>query len=437
MKLRTGPWLVLSLSLIVSFGVWHWVKVILAPAYTARILAEKRPIGNNSDLYPRWLGAREMLLHRRNPYGADLTREIQTGFYGRPLDAQNPRDPTARESFVYPLYVAFLLAPTVNLPFSTAAEIFRWLLLASIAFSVPLWMYALRLRFRWPLILAGTLLAVSSYPAAEEYFQQNLAALVIFFLAAAAAAAANNRLTLSGFLLALATVKPDTSSLVVLWFLLWATGRWKERKRLFWSFTVTMVSLLIASEAMLPGWFFQFVAAVREYPTYGTDPSILRVLLPAWLAGWFGVALIVLLAIFCWRWRKAAPASDYFGWALALVVSVTLVVLPKLAAYNQLLLIPALLMLAGQYGNRGKASLLARAMTKGAFACQIWQWLAATALSICSILLPLTEFRAIAEAPLYTLLALPPLTLAAAMLCALSLRGSFDRGLAHTAGKPA
>ncbi|MGD1006096.1 MAG: hypothetical protein ABR980_02565, partial [Ignavibacteriaceae bacterium] len=34
----------------------------------------------NSDLYPRWLGSREALLHHRDPYGADVTREIQTGF---------------------------------------------------------------------------------------------------------------------------------------------------------------------------------------------------------------------------------------------------------------------------------------------------------------------------------------------------------------------
>lgn len=422
MKLLTRPWLLLAVSTIVTLGVWHWAKTILVPAYTAKVLAEKRPVGNNSDLYPRWLGAREMLLHGRDPYGADVTREIQTGFYGRPLDPQNSSDPTARESFVYPLYVVFLLAPTVTWSFHTVAEVVRWLLLASIACSVPLWMVALKIRPRWPLMIAATLLALGSYPAVEEYFQQNLTALVIFFLAAAAAAASRNWLTLSGFLLALATVKPDTTGLVILWFLLWVTGNWKQRNRLFWSFTVTMAALLLSTEAMSPGWISRFAAAVREYPAYGTDPNILQVLLRSQVAEFLGLVLIVLLSGICWRWRKAAPDSKQFGWALAWVAAVTLVVLPKLAAYNQLLLIPALLVLARGYSRFPSTGFLRRTMTKGAFACQIWQWLAATALSVCSLLFSAARLRAVAEAPMYTLLALPPLTLLAVFSCTLPLR---------------
>ena len=422
MKLLTRPWFLLAVSTIVTLGVWHWAKTILVPAYTAKVLAEKRPVGNNSDLYPRWLGAREMLLHGRDPYGADVTREIQTGFYGRPLDPQNPSDPTARESFVYPLYVVFLLAPTVTWSFHTVAEVVRWLLLASIACSVPLWMVALKIRPRWPLMIAATLLALGSYPAVEEYFQQNLTALVIFFLAAAAAAASRNWLTLSGFLLALATVKPDTTGLVILWFLLWVTGNWKQRNRLFWSFTVTMAALLISTEAMSPGWISRFAAAIREYPAYGTDPNILQVLLRTQVAEFLGPVLIVLLIGICWRWRKAAPDSKQFGWALAWVAAVTLVVLPKLAAYNQLLLIPALLVLARGYSRFPSTGFLRRTMTKGAFACQIWQWLAATALSVCSLLFSAARLRAVAEAPMYTLLALPPLTLLAVFSCTLPLR---------------
>lgn len=413
MHLRARPWFPLAASFIIAVSFWHWAKTILVPAYTAKVLAENRPVGNNSDLYPRWLGARELLLHRRDPYGADVTREIQTGFYGRPLDPQNPGDPTAREAFVYPLYVVFLLAPTVTWSFHTVAQVFRWLLLASTVCSVPLWMWALKIRLTRPLTIAAMLLAFASYPAVEEYFQQNLTALVILFLAGAAAAASRNWLLLSGFLLALATMKPDTTGLVILWFLLWVTGDWKQRSRLFWSFTVTMVALLLSGEAMLPGWISRFVAAVREYPTYGTDPTILQALLPPWLADFLAIVLLVSLAIFCWRWRKAPADSKQFGWALASVTAVTLVILPKLAAYNQLLLIPALLVLARGYSRQPGAGFLPRAMTKGAFACQIWQWFAATALSFCSLFSSAAHLRSLADIPLYTLLALPLLTLLA------------------------
>src|ERR1700683_986511 len=36
-----------------------------------------------TDLYPRWYGARELLLHHRDPYSADVTREIQLAYEGR------------------------------------------------------------------------------------------------------------------------------------------------------------------------------------------------------------------------------------------------------------------------------------------------------------------------------------------------------------------
>ncbi len=423
MHLRTRPWLLLAASSLIAVSFWHWARTILVPTYTARVLAEKRPIGNNSDLYPRWLGARELLLHGRNPYGADVTREIQTGFYGRPLDPQNPVDPTAREAFVYPLYVVFLLAPTVTWSFHTVAQVFRWLLLGSIACSVPVWMWALKIRLTRPLMISAVLLTLASYPAVEEYFQQNLTALVIFFLAGAAAAASRNWLLLSGFLLALPTMKPDTTGLVILWFLLWVTGDWKRRSRLFWSFTVTMAALLLSGEAISPGWISRFAAAVREYSTYGTDPTILQALLPRWLAEFLAVVLIVSLASLCWRWRKAPADSEKFGWALASVTAVTLVILPKLAAYNQLLLIPTLLVLARGYSRHPGAGFLPRAMTKGAFACQIWQWFAATVLSFCSLFFSAAHLRGPAEIPLYTLLALPLLTLLAVAFSIPSIGG--------------
>jgi hypothetical protein len=416
---RGRPWLILAASLAISIGVWRWAQKILVPAYTTKVLASGRPTGNNSDLYPRWLGSRELLLHGSDPYSREVTREIQTGFYGRPLDPDNPLDPREKESFVYPLYVVFLLAPTVTLRFATVVAIFRGILLASIAFSVPLWICAIRLRPRWPLVVSGMLLALGSYPAVEEYYQQNLTALVVFFLAAAAAATACNWLTLSGFLLALATVKPDITGLMVLWFLLWAFVRWTERKSLVFSFAATMTALLVAAEVTSPHWMGRFLVAVREYRTYGTDPSIFQVLLPSALATTVAALLIAWLSVQCWRWREATAGSEDFGWALASISAVTLAVIPKLAAYNELLLVPALLVLMTHYNRL--VHRLARALSMGAFACQIWQWLAASMLAFCSLLISATRLRIAAELPMYTLLALVPLALFAVVSSTYSL----------------
>lgn len=424
-KASNQSWLALAASVLVCWGVWHWAETILVPSNTTKVLAAHRPMGNNSDLYPRWLGARELLLHGRDPYSPRVTREIQTGFYGRPLDPSNPSDPSAQESFVYPLYVVFLLAPTVTLPFPLAADTFRWILLFSIALSVPLWMWAVGLRPRRPAIVCGVLLAVGSYPSIEEYWQQNLTALVVLFLAVAAAAVVRNRLILSGFFLALATVKPDITTPVVLWLLVWAIGN-RERRRLIWSFAGGMTMLLAGAQAISPGWMGRFFTAVREYPSYGTDPSVLQVLFPRVVADFLLAALVVFLCVVCWRCRKAAADSDRFGWTLALVTTGTLVAIPKLAAYNQFLLVPALLVLLR---HREQATgLLARAFIKGAFACQIWQWSAALGLSILSLLVTPQRLLGAAQLPMYTMLALPPLTMVA-ILTTIATRGTSVRDL--------
>lgn len=424
MRLRRNsrPWLIFAASLLIAVCFWHWALEVLAPANTAAVLAAKRPIGNNSDLYPRWLGARELLLHGRDPYSAEVTREIQTGFYGRPLNPQNPQDPIAKESFVYPVYVVFLLAPFVTSPFPMVVEIFRWLLLGSIAFSVPLWMRAVRFRAKWPLVVSGMLLVSSTSPAVEEYFQQNLAALVILFLAAAAAATVTRRLALAGFFLALSTIKPDTSGLMVLFFLLWSVAWWRERSRLIWAFAGTLAALVIGAEVVSPHWLGRFIAAVREYRSYGVDPSIVQVLFPPLLARLIVAVLVLLLILVCWRWRNAPADSEHFTSALAWTGAVTLVLLPKLAAYNALLLVPAMLVLIAGYNRLGEHHLFTRALTKAAFACQLWQWIAATLLSIASLLLPAALIRKTAHVPDYTFFALWPITLLALIASTVLLR---------------
>jgi hypothetical protein len=405
-------WLIFAASLLVCFGTWHWAETVLVPANTFAAQSQGLPIGNNSDLYARWLGARELLLHHRDPYSAEVTRDIQRGFYGRPLDSTKPTEPRAQESFVYPLYVVFLLAPTVTLPFSTVFEVFRWFLLFGIAASVPVWMYAVGLRLRPIQLGSAMVLAVSSYPAVLEFHMQNLQALVALLLALAVASLVRGWLILSGFLLALATVKPDTTTPVVLWLLVWATWR-RERWPLIWGFTGSMAILLAAAQALSPGWIGRFLAAVREYPSYGTDPSILQVLFPPVIAKLVLAALVLYVLKTCWRWRRAAANSDSFGWILALVTTVTLVAIPKLSVYNQVLLIPPLLILLARRQSIASMGVAPRALAKAAFAGQAWQWAAAVIVSLCSLLISGERMRAAALIPVYTLLAMPPLTLLA------------------------
>jgi hypothetical protein len=139
-------WMFLSLAILCAAGTWIYAGRVLIPHQISDSAARGRPRGNLSDLYPRWIGARELLLHGRDPYKADVTREIQVGYYGRPLDASRPDDPIDQQGFAYPVYVVFYLAPTVRLDFGIVQRAFFWILVCITAASVPLWLRALNWR---------------------------------------------------------------------------------------------------------------------------------------------------------------------------------------------------------------------------------------------------------------------------------------------------
>jgi Glycosyltransferase family 87 len=415
-------WWTLAASLVLCAGLWYWAVVIFAPANTASAQQRHRPMGNNSDLYARWHGTRELLLHHRDPYSRDITREVQAGFYGRPLESQNVSDPKAQEGFNYPLYAVFLFAPFAGLSFATAQAIFRWLLILAASCTVPLWMKALGFRPRLPLMLAGIVLTAGAYPSVMEFYQQNLAALVIFLLAAAIASIARGWHTLAGFLLALSTIKPEIAGLMVFWSLLWAAGHWRKRYALIASFSATLAALIVAAEIALPHWVGRFLGAIREYQVSDADLPITEVLLPRFVGRLTTFGLICLLIVLLWRWKGTEEGSETFKLGIAWVAAVTLAVLPKLAAYNQLLLVPALMVLLGRWQDILHGGLITRSIAKAALASQVWQWIAALGLAVCSIAISPRLARSAAQAPLYTLLALPPLVLAAVAFLTVSHR---------------
>jgi hypothetical protein len=407
---RQDVWL-LGVSIFFCLTFWYWTTHIYVPANAAEVRARHLPVGNNSDLYPRWLGARELLLHHRDPYSPEITREIQTGFYGRPLNPQAKSDPQAQESFVYPLWVVFLLAPVVTMPFGLVIEIFRWVLLGSIVLSVALWSYSFGFRLRPLIVLSGVLLTLSSLPSLVEYYQQNLTALFLLFAAAGTACIVRHWLAFGGLLLALVTMKPDTCCLVVIWFLVWACSKWTERSRLIWTFAATMAFLVITSEIILPRSTASFIAAVREYPTYGTSPNILQMLLPSSLGVLSSLLLLSLLFTLWLRWRTAHATTPEFRSALAWTCVVTLALIPKLASYNQFLLLPPLMTVLAQLRNFQIRGVIRWAFVSAPFACLLIQWLAASILTLSSILSQHTLSRFVAELPYHISLALVPLTL--------------------------
>jgi Glycosyltransferase family 87 len=406
--LEKRPIFVALLAALGAASMWMYANRILRAQQVAEAAAHERPRGNLSDLYPRWLGARELLLHRRDPYHRDITREIQIGYYGRPIDPSRPNDPKDQQAFAYPLYVVFVLAPTVGLRFVTVQQGFFWLLAALTAASVPWWLRAIRWRLSIPGQLAWILLALGCFPAVQGLKLQQLTLLVAGLVAASMMAIAERHLVGAGILLAVASVKPQLVLPLAAWLLMWVLGDWGKRRNLFWSFLISMTVLFTASEILLPGWIREFQAASAAYFQYtGGGRSVLDVLLtPLWgriVSGIFAAIAFVLL----WRTRSADERTLEFQWCFSLVLATTLLVMPMFAPYNQLLLFPAVMLVVRCLRRLQQESAVSRFLLILAGIAVIWPWLAAAALLIAARFLPAASVQRGWAIPLYTSTVIP------------------------------
>lgn len=325
--------------------MWFWVQAIAVPHQVAESAESGTPRGNLSDLYPRWLGARELLLHHRDPYHVDITREIQIGYYGRALDPERPQDPKDQQGFAYPIYIVLMLAPSVMLSFSTVHTIFFWVFVVLTAASVPLWLRALKYNVSLTETAAWILLTVSCFPAIQGLKLLQLTVLVAALVAMSMHALARRDFVLTGILLALATIKPQLVFLLICFLSIWVLGNWRERQRLIWGFAITMAVLVAGGEFLLPGWIGEFRRAMKDYYHYtGGGNSLVEIVL-APIAGRITAALLIcLVLVFAWWKRCADQESPAFQWSLAFTLATTLLVIPMFAPYNQLLLLPAVIM---------------------------------------------------------------------------------------------
>jgi hypothetical protein len=415
-SLMNSPKLRLALAVVLAAGMWCYADLILVPYQIADAAREGRPRGNLSDLYPRWWGSRELLLHGRDPYSAEITREIQEGYYGRALDAARPNDPKDQQGFAYPLYVVFLMAPAIKLPFATVQVAFRWILLLLIAASVPLWLAALGWRVSTTAMLTGMACVLGSFPGVQAIKLQQLTAVVCLLLAGCAAALATRRLLLAGVLLALATIKPQLAIPFAAWLAVWSLGDWRPRQRLMWSFLATLTVLVVAGELVLPGWVGRFRGAATAYLQYAGGTSLLDLALaPTW-GRVISVLLFLAVALSCWRWRQAQAHSETFGWTMAMVLAATLAMIPTFAPYNQLLLVPAALLLVRWGPRLWKGKLLRRLALALAVMVVLLPWLVALVLDFMLVFLPQEAVERAWAVPLWTSWAIPFPVLAAIAL---------------------
>jgi hypothetical protein len=381
--------LTLCLAVVGASAILYYQVGLFLPR--SQEVRETRKLGGGyafaDDLYQIWVTSLEWQQHRSDPYSAEMTREIQSGLYGRPLDPNRPGDPKDLRMFPYPAFADILFWPVAELPFVVARVVFVCLLVLLTAASVWLWMQALGLRFsrHWMVILL--LLVFGSFPVLEGLYAGQVGLLVACLLAASILALQRGKSLLSGVLMALTTIKPQVTLLAILYLLFWSSSHWRRGCRFCAGFFATLLLLVGAALAVWPHWIQSWTHVVLLYHGYNAPPlltTVVDLLLGRGTTGSVSqgltAALLIVAAILAWRNRSAASDSLEFWFTLSLLLAVTTIaLLPGQAIYDHVILLPGILMLASRW-RQWSANWVLRALLTIGVGMLVWPWIASVIL---------------------------------------------------------
>jgi hypothetical protein len=405
-----------GITLLLAAGITGFFFGILIPQ--VRAVLATRHMGSGSyfgnDFYPVWFATHALSERRVNPYGDDLTRQIETGIYGRPLVPSLPGDPPRQyRGFSYPLYLELFAWPLARLSFPETQRLLVALFLPLMACTAWLWMRASGLSLGAGDMTIYLLAYLSSYPALESIFALQPSILVAFCIAATSFTLTRRQYLLAGMLLAIASIKPQLTLLMVVWLLIWSLWDWKRRRLFAAGFIGTLVVLMLASEAIFNGWLMVFLRTLALYREF-TVPPLVRFVLGAWLSVPVSLFLIGFVAWQCWKTRADTPEESSFQMTLGIVLAVTILLLPTGASvYDHLLLVPAWLWLYQQRSRFAEASQSLRWLGRLVVAELAWPWVAGTAVLLLVLALPRLRTNSyLASVPLRLQVSLPFLTTA-------------------------
>jgi Glycosyltransferase family 87 len=410
-----GVWLIILCS---ACMVYYHLGIFLPSSQAVRAAQGfGEGYGFGADFYPIWLTSREGLLQHRDPYSPEMTREIQQGLFGHPLEAHSGA-PQDYRAFAYPAFVDLLFWPAALLPFSIVRIGIAVILATATVFSLILWLKVLRLRARPAMLASLILLTLSSYAVMEGLFADQMGLLLGFLLAASLAALVRQKLFFSGSLMALALIKPQMMALLAGYLFLWSCSQWRERQRFVWGFLVNAVVLVGMSVVVWPAWIPKWLHVLLEYRTYSTPPLV-PYLLGDWIGSRLGPIFIGLLLAgaiaLAWRARHAAATSFLFAWTVSILLAITTIgFLPGHAVYDHVVLLPGIILISACWRGFAASNRIFRRVLPISALALLWQWIAAPVVMVLRTVLSRQLFP---SPPL----ALPFRTAASIPFCVLAL----------------
>jgi hypothetical protein len=299
---------------------------------TYRVFSSRYPGAN--DFYPRWRGTQLYWLEGIDPYSEEASLAIQEGIYGRPA-----RPDEDQVLFAYPFYTVFFLLPLIWLDYAWVQAVWMVVLESALIGGVTWCLKYVGWRVgRWSLVLTA-LWAVLFYHSVRTIVLGQFAGLVFLWTIGALWSLRRRRDVMAGVFLALTTIKPQMSFLLIPALLIWGAGR--RRFRFLAAFGAAMVLLAGVSFTLSPSWVGQFVRQVMAYPSYtrlGSPVWIVAHHYLPWLGTLFelGVSLVIVVYLLV-QWRhllRVTADSGMFHWLIGLTLIVTNLATVRTATTN-------------------------------------------------------------------------------------------------------
>jgi hypothetical protein len=261
-----------------------------------------------------------------------------------------------------------------------------------------LWMRALSWRLDWPWTVVLFLLVLTSYPVLEALFAGQVGIFVSFVLAASIIALQRGRLLLAGALMALGTIKPHVMLLPIVLLGLWTLNDWGRRRMFCLGLFLTETLLVGSAFVVWPRWIQSWIHVAVQYHAY-TPPSLTIQMLTTLVGpaarpfAMLAIAALFLIAVaLSWKNRAASPHSQYFCFALSILLAITVgVLLPGHAVYDHMILLPGIFLLAMTW-RRLPENWAMKAMLITALATLVWPWFASILLIPIHLVMAHREF---------------------------------------------
>ena len=117
--------------------------------------------------------------------------------------------------------------------------------------------------------------------------------------------------------------------------------------------------------------------------------------------------MVITLLRFAWKKRHVAETTAEFWWMFCLVMATTLLVIPTFAPYNQILLLPACMILLRAVRDLWQGGRLRQFSVAVTATALFWSYPAAAGLSIALLFLPALTVQRAWRLPFYPIFAIP------------------------------